>query len=175
MAADASIWSRVMTSGGATRITFPCQPSLPTMSPAATHRTTASRATPGAVDHAHPPNVADHGMLGLEFEEFRLEISAVAGGFLDELLLLHDLEYGQGSGAAQGIAARRRGHLAALQAGDDGRPRDQGGDGHAAADALAQDEDIGLEVFVLEGPHRARPAEGRLDLVEDEEKPAVPW
>jgi hypothetical protein len=52
-------------------------------------------------------------------------------------------------------------------------PRDHAGDRHARGNALGGQEDVGLDVPLVNRPHRAGPPDAGLDLVGDEQDPVA--
>ena len=51
--------------------------------------------------------------------------------------------------------------------------REQGGERHAAADALAERHDVGLDPGMFVREQFAGPAHAGLDLVDDQQQPAL--
>src|SRR5437867_9412507 len=87
---------------------------------------------------------------------------------LGQQLALHDVQRGERRGAAHGVAAERAAVRARLPF-HDRLFRDDRADGHAAAEALRREQNVGLDALVLAGEHASGPADAALDLVAHEQ------
>ena len=93
---------------------------------------------------------------------------AARGGVLDEPVL-EQPERGQGGRAGDRVAAVRRAVGAGAPGLHERGSRHDRREGHAGGDALGREQDVRLHAPVLHGPHGARAAGARLDLVGDEQ------
>ena len=142
-----------------------------------------ARARRAQLDPDHEPapaHLLDHLValrkLGEPLEEHRAD----ARGVLDQAVALDDAQRRQAGRHRQAIApVRRLVHVAALERADrpvvDLATGDHGGHGHvAAAQRLADEDDVGLEAPVLQREPPAGAPEPGLDLVEDEQGAVAP-
>ena len=88
-------------------------------------------------------------------------------GTREEVFLLEGFEHGEGGGAGYRVAAVGGAEAPDVDGVHDLRLPRNAGYGEPTAHALGRGEDVGLDPRVLDGEHLARPAETRLDLVND--------
>ena len=103
------------------------------------------------------------------FEEVD-RVVAEFGGAGGEVFVDDDAEGGAGDGAGERVAAEGAAMVAGVEDAEDLARGEDGGDGvEAAGERLANDDDVGRDVFVLVGEELAGAAEAGLNLVEHEE------
>ena len=88
-------------------------------------------------------------------------------GVVDQAIL-QQVDGGERGGTRHGVAAIGRSVRARPPGLQQLCPGDHARDGHPRPDALGRQQDVRLDALVLDGPHPARSAGARLDLVRDE-------
>ena len=100
--------------------------------------------------------------------QFVQQIRAHAGGVVDEVLLLDDVEHGQRGGAGQVVAAEGGAQLSVH--GGEHRADEHTAHGEAVTDALGHGDEVGADALVLVGEELAGTSVAALNLVEDEHR-----
>ena len=108
-------------------------------------------------------------MPGREPLQLAFQIETGISNRFQERRLADLVEHGEARSAHQGIAVEGAALVAMLEAGSLFR-REQGGQRHAAADALAEGHDVGNDRRMFIGEQLAGAAHAGLDLVDDEQE-----
>ena len=128
-----------------------------------------------ADEEPRPAHLPDDRVRRRHLREARAEVGADALGPLGEPLALDHVEHGRADGGGHRGAGEGREEVPALgELGGDGRGRHDGPHRVAVAHRLPERDDVGHDAVLGEAPERlADPAEPRLHLVGDAERPAA--
>ena len=164
-----SISSRVITSGGASRMTRSCVSlqSIPSRMSASQY----GRAGPFISTPIHSPRPRISRTSGrLRSLQLSQEVVPELGGPLDEPLVDDDAQRRARDGAGERISAERAAVIARVEDAEHLARGEHGGDRiEPARERLADDDRVGRDALVLVREQLARSPEARLDLVGDEQ------
>ena len=122
-----------------------------------------------APDGAFAADVLDRGQF-VEFHEALLDRGTEPAALLKNIGLLEFIQRREDGGAAEGVAAPGVRPVAEAHAGKDVGASDDGIDGHAVAESLAEGDEVGLDPVFAVGIHRTGAPEVGLHFIEEKEQ-----